>query len=187
MSEPLNALAVDYSVEDSGIEPPILVLEKQLTDTLELTWRIHQARIRSNCSTSMKTQLLFEGMASELQSFSEMIRQRLASLQNHQGDACEIQSAPYWRLFSADPADLHELLDSLVSGYARYARQTSEAIASLQRQGDLESLELLAIIFKSADRCLWFLEIYLEGSAFKTNSSRLPDWPAISADCIGGL
>ena len=66
----------------------------------------------------------------------------------------------------------------LLCGYARYARQTSEAITSLRRSGDLESSELLRVISNAVERCLWFLEIYLEGLALNSDGSRLPEWSA---------
>jgi starvation-inducible DNA-binding protein len=162
--------------EEPTIERPLLILEKQLMDTLELCWHVQQARIRPNGATPIKIHLLFDGIASELQIFIEMIRKRLESRSRQEPHVVEMMQSSYWRLFAPDRLDLHDQLESLLCGYAHYARQTSQAMASLQRQGDLKSFELMAIILKGAEQCLWFLEIYLEGLALNSDSSRLPDW-----------
>ncbi|HYR84470.1 MAG TPA: hypothetical protein VE422_10375 [Terriglobia bacterium] len=178
MSKSQEALAENGWAKEEVIERPVLILEKQLLDTLELCWYVQQARIRTNSAAPMKVHVLFEGMVHELQVFSERIRSRLDSWRK-EPHVFAMKTRAYSRLFSADSLDVHEQLESLLCGYAHYARQTSEAIASLQQLGDLESLELLATVFQAAERCLWFLEIYMEGLAFNTDCSRLPDWPAI--------
>ena len=89
-----------------------------------------------------------------------------------------MSESPYWHLFPVDSQDLREQLETLLCGYARYARNTSKASARLLQAGDLEGFELLADIFKGVDRCLWFLEIHLEGVALKMDDTHLPDWPA---------
>jgi DNA-binding ferritin-like protein len=163
--------------DEITVEGPVLILEKQFTNTLELSWHVRQARIRSN-GESMKTLSLFDGMSSELRGFAEIIRKRLELLTSETPRAVGNRQNAHWRLFAADSVDLREQLESLLYGYACYARQTSEAIASLKRLGDLESARLLEKMFKATDRCLWFLEIYLEAVALNTHSDRLPDWPS---------
>lgn len=164
--------------EPEASQRPVSVLEKQFLDTLELIWHVKQARIRLNGEGSMKIRLLFDGMASELEIYSEMIRKRLESSQTDEPHAVEVKPGSFWRLFAAEELELREQLESLLCGYAHYARQTSDAMVSLLRAGDLESSELLASVFKASERCLWFLEIYLEGLALNTDSAGLPDWPA---------
>src|SRR5437667_423729 len=75
-----------------------------------------------------------------------------------------------------------EKLESLLCCYAHYARETSAASVSLQRLGDIESSRILAAIMSCVDRCLWFIEIYLEGLALKTDGSQLPDWSPTYVD-----
>ena len=155
---------------------PVFILERHLTDTLELQRHVQQVRIRSHGGTTTKTQLLFDGMAGELQTIINLIRNRLACCRTEGPHIVENGSSSYRRLFDADGFEPRELFEALLFGYAHYARQTSEAITSLRRSGDPESAELLAGIFKAVERCLWFLEIYLEGLALNTNGSRLPEW-----------
>jgi len=174
--------------EATASEPMLVILEKQLMRTFELAWHVEQARTRSNGELSEKARSLFAGMANELQSFSQMIGERIESLKSgkssnmRQPCIARADVNSHWRLFRADSADLHEQLESLLCGYARYARETSAASVSLQRLGDIESSRILAAIMSCIDRCLWFIEIYLEGLALKTDGSRLPDWSPTYVD-----
>ena len=120
-------------------------------------------------------------MAGEIQRFIDLIRKRLEG-RGTDDDPHIVKSGPhsYWRLFATDSIDAREQFELLLCGYAHYARQTSEAITNLQRSGDLESSDLLGTILKDVERCLWFLEIYWEGLALKTDGSHLPDWPAVA-------
>ena len=170
------AFDVDGRAQEQGAARPVHILEKQLMITLELRWRVQQVRIRSNGATAMKTRLLFDGMASELQTFVNLIRKRLENLKKEDPHFVEMVPGSYWRLFAADSIDAHEQFEALLCGYAHYARQTSEAITSLRRSDDLESAEVLSAIFTAVERCLWFLEIYFEGLALNTDSTHLPDW-----------
>jgi DNA-binding ferritin-like protein len=180
MSKSQKAVAVNGWAEAQVLERPLLILEKQLMDTLELQWHVQQVRIRSTGQTTAKARSLFEGMASELQTFIGQIRKRLEDRGTENPRIVEMGPSSYWRLFAADSIDTHEQLEVLLCGYAHYARQTSEAITNLRRSDDLESSELLGGIFKAVEQCLWFLEIYLEGLALNTNGIRLPDWPAVA-------
>ena len=173
--------------EATASEPLLVILEKQLMRTFELAWHVEQARTRSNGELSGKARSLFAGMANELQSFSQVIGERIESLKS--GNSSKMREPcitkadvnSHWRLFRADSADLHEQLESLLCGYAHYARETSAASVSLQRLGDIESSRILAIM-TCIDHCLWFIEIYLEGLALKTDGRRLPDWSPACVD-----
>jgi DNA-binding ferritin-like protein len=178
MSKSQKALAVDRWAEEQVAERPVLILEKQLIDTLELQWHAQQVRIRSNGTTTTKTRLLFDGMASEIQTFIDLIRKRLECWRKEAPHIVENVPGSYWRLFAADSIDPREQFEALLCSYARYARQTWEALTSLRRSGDLESSELLGMISNAIERCLWFLEIYLEGLALNSDGSRLPEWSA---------
>jgi DNA-binding ferritin-like protein len=158
------------------IERPVLILEKQLMDTLELASHVYQARMRPNFEMLPKIRTLFDGMADELQTFCNLIRQRIESLNGDTRRTLETVQSSYRRLRLVESITLRDQLDTLLCGYARYARQTSEATTSLQRARDEESLSILNLIFRAVDRCLWFLETYLEGLALNTDISRLPDW-----------
>src|SRR5215510_705998 len=165
--------------EATATEPRLAILEKQLMRTFELASHVEQARTRSNGELSEKARSLFAGMANELQSFSHVIGERIESLKSGKSSkmskpcmtSADVSS--HWRLFPSDSVDLHEQLESLLCGYAHYARETSAASVSLQRLGDIESSRILAAIMNCVDGCLWFIEIYLEGLALKTDGSRL--------------
>ena|SRR2546425_347055 len=180
MSTSQKALGVTGWAQKQVAERPVLILEKQLLDTVTLQWHVRQVRIRSNGTTTMKTRLLFDGMSSELQNFIDLIRKRLECLRIEDLHIAEIDPSSYWRLFAADSIESREQFEVLLSGYALYEKQTSQAIVSLRRSRDLESLELLAMISKAIERCLWFLAIYLEGLALNADTSRLPEWSAVA-------
>jgi hypothetical protein len=181
MSKTQNPIAVVGCGNARTIECPALILEKQLMDTIDLACHLQETRMRSNGEIPPKIRRLFDGMSSELRTAGQLIRKGLESLKREAPHDVKPKPALDWRLFPADSLNVRDQLESLLCGYAHYARRTSEAITSLQRQGELESLELLATIFKSADQCLWFLEIYLESMALNSDTNRLPDWPACTA------
>jgi DNA-binding ferritin-like protein len=162
------------------IERPMLILEKQLVDTLELASHVQQARMRSKDGTPQKIRSLFDGMADELQTFCRMLRKRLESLKIDTSETLETTRRPHRLLFAVDSVGVRDQLEALLCAYARYARQTSEAVSSLHRQHDAESLSILKLIFDAVDRCLWFLEIYLEGQALNTDTRLLPDWRSVT-------
>ena len=176
MSKSEKALLGNGWTDEIVTEGPAVILGKQLLATLQLSWRIQQVRIRSNDATPRKTRLLFDGMAGELQFFIASIRKRLEVWKREGPDVREIDQTSYWRLFPVDTDDLRDQLEALLWGYAHYARQTSEAYTKVREAGDLETSELLATIFKGVDRCLWFLEIHMEGLALRMDNEGLPDW-----------
>jgi len=109
--------------------------------------------------------------------FIASLQKRLKLWKRKEPAVTEPDQISYWRLFPVDSYDLRDQLEVLLCGYAHYARQTSEACTKLQQAGDLQSSELLAAISKRIDRCLWFLEIHLEGLALRMDDNRLPAWP----------
>jgi hypothetical protein len=143
MSKTLKAVAVNGRLGNQVAERPVLILEKQLMNALELQWHVEQVRIRSNGAANVKTGLLFEGIAEELKTFVDLIRTRLTCWSEHEPDGVEMSSSSYWRLFSVDSIEPREQFEALLCGYAHYMRHTSEAMTSLLRSGDLESSELL--------------------------------------------
>ena len=165
-------------IDEIATENPTLILEKHLQETIQLCGKVQQARIGSDSTVPRKTRLLFDSMNSELQFFITSIQKHLESRSRGQLHVPEMPESSYWRLFPVESQDLREQLEALLCGYARYARNTSKASARLLRAGDLDGFELLSDVFKGVDRCLWFLEIHLEGVALKVDDARLPDWPA---------
>jgi len=176
MSKSLNALRQSIRPTPDSDQRSFLILEKQLMRTIELRRNVEQARYRSNEQLTRKVRLLFDGMANELQSFTQMIMDRLRSMQEPHSQRGTAGSVTLWRLFCIEKGDLHDELKSLLCSYARYGRETSEAKTSLQRVGDLQSVQLLTDIQIAVDRSLWFIELYLEGLILHTAESRLPDW-----------
>src|SRR6266699_3756064 len=133
------------SAEATASEPMLVILEKQLMRTFELAWHVEQARTRFNGELSEKARSLFAGMANELQSFSQMIGERIESLKS--GESSNMRQPciaradvnSHWRLFRADSADLHEQLESLLGGCASNTKKTTTAREKLQRLGNIES------------------------------------------------
>jgi len=162
------------SVEEQ-IAEPLLILERQLMDTLILQWHVQRVRIRSNGST-LKARTLFEGLAGELHTFIDAIRKRMDCWNKKARYITDNGPRSYWRLFPADILDPRDQLEALISAYVHYERQTAQAILSLRRAGDLESLQLLGAISKAIERCLWFLGLYLEDLALRNTGSHLPEW-----------
>src|SRR6266571_5182606 len=167
--------------EDFPAGRSVFILEKQLKDTLELQWHVQQAGIRLGEVDNSKIQSLFDGLTGELRTFVEVIRERLQSLSNEDPHLVEMTSSPFWRLFSEDDINCFCQLEALLCGYAHYGRQTSQAMATLEQLGDLESLKLLTRIFTATDRCLWFVEIYMESLALNVDTSSLPQWEISNA------
>jgi DNA-binding ferritin-like protein len=172
-----SALAKKELSGDLYTPRPIFILENQLMDTLELQWHVQQAHIRLNAMNEAKVDALFEGLTGELRGFTDTIRKRLQSLRREGSHYVEWSSSSFWRLFAVDDVKSFSQFEALVYGYAHYAKQTSKAILSLERLGDVESSNLLREISRVTDRCLRFVEIYMEGCALNCDISHLPDWP----------
>ena len=177
MSKSEKALFGNSWTDETVTQGPALILEKYLSATLQLCWRVEQERLRSSGATPTKTRLLFDGLAGELQFFIASLQKRLKLWKRKEPAVTERDQTSYWRLFPVDSYDLRDQLEVLLCGYAHHARQTSEACTKLRQAGDLQSSELLATISKRIDRCLWFLEIHLEGLALRMDDNRLPAWP----------
>jgi starvation-inducible DNA-binding protein len=173
-----TTLARNGGVDEQVVEP-LLILERQLMDTLILQWHVQRVRIRSNGSTTTKARALFDGLAEEVSSFIDMIRRRLDCWNKKRRHITDIGPRSYWRLFPTDTLDPHDQFETLISAYVHYERQTSQAILSLERSGDLESSQLLSAISKAVERCLWFLGLYLEDLALNNTGSYLPDWQGL--------
>ena len=157
-------------------ERPILVLEKQLLDTLELQWCVQRARIRLNGASTTKALILFNGIAGELEVFADMIRKRLEYWTPLEPTGFTRRSNSNWRLFPVGAVNAREQIEALSCDYTRYLRRTLEAMTSLRLAGDLQSYELLNVIFRTAERSLSFLEMYAEALAMNIDDSRLPEW-----------
>src|SRR4030095_4444446 len=130
MSKSQSALVEDRRAEEQALQRHMLILEKQLIDTLELKCFVQRIQIGSRGATTTKALSLFEGMSRELQTFIDSIERRLALWVNVDPMIEAIPSS-YWRLFAEGVLEPHEQFEALLCGYACYARQTSEAIASL--------------------------------------------------------
>ncbi len=142
MSTSQKAFETNAHFGNSTTKWPPLILEKQLTDTNELCWHVRQARNRSNSVNQVKTCALFDGMISELQIVREAIQKRLGSWNMERLDFVGMSHSPHWRLFDVENSSIHEVLEALLCGYAHYARQTSQALKSLELSGDLDSAEV---------------------------------------------
>jgi hypothetical protein len=119
MSKSQNQLAMDDWSDPRGIGHPALTLEKQLTNTIELRRHVQQTCIWSNDATPVKIRRLFDEISSELQIFTDMIRNRPESLRSEQRFT-NGRSDSDWYVFSSDNLNLCEQLEALLTVYARY-------------------------------------------------------------------
>src|SRR5438876_4092963 len=136
MSKSEKALFGNSWTDETVTQGPALILEKYLSATLQLCWRVEQERIRSSGATPTKTRLLFDGLAGELQFFIASLQKRLKLWKRKEPAVTERDQISYWRLFPVDSYDLRDQLEVLLCGYAHYARQTSEACTKLQQAGE---------------------------------------------------
>src|SRR5262245_15186762 len=143
MAKTNNAVAKKEFSGDPYTPRPIFILENQLMDTLELQWHVQQGHIQLTAMNEAKIDALFEGLTGELRAFTDTIRNRLQALKREGSHYVEWTSSSFWRLFAVDDVKTFSQFEALVYGYAHYAKQTSKAILSLERLGDLESSNLL--------------------------------------------
>ena len=102
MSKSEKALFGNSWTGEIVTQGPALILEKYLSATLQLCWRVQQERIRSGGATPTKTRLLFDGLAGELQSFIASIQKRLKLWTRKKPAVTELDQSSYWRLFPVD-------------------------------------------------------------------------------------
>src|SRR2546427_4155198 len=130
--------------EATASEPMLVILEKQLMRTFELAWHVEQARTRSNGELSEKARSLFAGMANELQSFSQMIGERIESLKSgkssnmRQPCIARADVNSHWRLYRADSADLDRKSTRLNSSHS----QISYAVFCLKKKKKKKTKEI---------------------------------------------
>jgi len=177
MSKSADPLDEDEWTAEQAPERPLLALEKQLFETLELKCFIQWIQIAPPGATSTKARAFFEGLSRELQIFIDSIRERVESRRNMRPQMIRMNASSYW-LFAERFIDPYQQFEALLCGYACYARQTSETVTCLRRSGEWESCEVLRAILKTVHRCLRFLEICLESLALNPDGSGLPDWLA---------
>jgi len=111
MSKSEKALFGNSWTDETVTQGPALILEKYLSATLQLCWRVEQERIRSSGATPTKTRLLFDGLAGELQSFIASIQKRLKLWTRKKPAVTELDQSSYWRLFPVDSYDLRDQLE----------------------------------------------------------------------------
>ncbi|HEX4997662.1 MAG TPA: hypothetical protein VFY29_05525 [Terriglobia bacterium] len=183
MAKTERALSINNPVHPETAVQPLLILEKLLMDTMDLRWHVLHATVRADDAVSRKTLALFERMASELKVFTDRIRRRLEFWRMAGPRAEKGSQRPYLHVIDGEDLNIHEQLEALLCGYARYERNIQEARISLERSGDMESVRLCDSLMGSVERALCYLEIYLEGLALNyTDPGRLPDFPVVSVD-----
>jgi|SwirhirootsSR3_FD_contig_61_4250080_length_952_multi_6_in_0_out_0_2 DNA-binding ferritin-like protein len=170
MSQSQRAVIKDPTV---AAQRTLLVLERELMDTLALQSQLRQARFRLDDTRFLS---LVDSLDRELVTFVERIRNRLDSW--GQRKPAPDPNAPFWNWFKNDSDQPSEQFRYLVSAYVRYEKRTLEAIENLEWYGDVESWNLLRSILGYIERCLCFLEVYLEGLALNTDSRLMPQWTA---------
>lgn len=154
-----------------------LALQNQLIHTIELAACVDSCE--STAANDSKICSLLDGLSDELRASIAQLRNRmsvvapsLAMVPRHRARMQTIGAA-----VASNHEDLPEQIETLLIGYARLARETSEAIAVFERLFDQESIRLLNHAAAVVEKALCFLEMYLEGMASRVDTSNLPDWP----------
>jgi DNA-binding ferritin-like protein len=101
-----------------------------------------------------------DGFHRELQAFMDQIHKRLKGCGLAKPGVDQVTS--FWNWIDTESNDPREQVRILLSGYVRYETRTVEAIRNLEWCGDFESSHLLHDVLEYIERCLCFLEMYLE-------------------------
>lgn len=165
MSKPEKAYAMPGLNNVQATDRAMLVLERELVDTLSVERHVRLARLRLDDVAALS---LVDSLKAELQSFIDLIRRRLHCRRPASPHFVE-HSATYSCLFETDSPDPGEQFRGLLSGYVHYERRTIEAIACLEWSGDFESADLVRTILPAIERTLCVLEIHLEELALRAN------------------
>jgi hypothetical protein len=156
---------------------PLLILERQLYNTLQLLWNIQNTQILTDGATGGRTRSLLDGLAQEVGNFVRLVRKRLRPWERRGETKLDFNGT--WLLHTCTSREPREQLRSLLSAFALYERQTAQAIVGLRRSGDLESSALLVGITQDIELCLWFVEVYLESFASNASSIEVPEWSGL--------
>src|SRR5438093_3892124 len=174
----IKAALQSYETAQTAAEEA-LILGRQLMDTMDLKTHVDQMQTEMNGQCDLKIRSLLEGLSEQLDGCDELITERLASFPPDvlAAPIAEVPPGAYRRLFAGDDLSIGQRLESLLCGYAHYARSTSDAIATVERLSGADSVRVLKQVAAAVDKGLWFIEVYMEGLAIRMDSSRFPDWP----------
>lgn len=175
----------DLSAEDGtggSMDPSVTLLQRHIMETLELQAHVDRARQSIDAANARSIRTLLEGLDGELDTCWALLHSRMAALLSGSPgpQPPELESESYWQLYRLDVGDCPSHLEALLSGYAHYARQTSECIDLVRRLGDHETARVLRSVASAADNALWLIELYMEGLALHMDLGHLPEFtPAI--------
>jgi DNA-binding ferritin-like protein len=150
---------------------------------------VDRARGTINGANAPNIRSLLDGLSLELTACFSWLEQRLSSLLANAAATrpSNPESNSFWRLYGAGETDTPAHLEALLSGYAHYARATSDSIEFLVRLGDTESAKVLERVAAVSDKGLWFIELYMEGLALHMDLGHLPSFiPAAVSREPGG-
>jgi hypothetical protein len=165
---------IENEPDEKSAVGPLLILERQLYNTLQLLWHIQNTKILTDSATGGRARSLLDGLAQEAGNFVRVIRKRLRPWERRGETRLDFNGT--WLLHACNSTEPREQLRSLLSAFALYERQTAQAIVSLRRSGDLESSALLVGITQDIELCIWFVEVYLESLASNASNSEVPEW-----------
>jgi hypothetical protein len=91
-------------------------------------------------------------------------------------------SGLYLSLCTGEELNCRELLETLLAGYGRYARNAYDSMCRLENYGDTEGAETVHKVIPAVEKGLCFIELYIEGLALHMDVNRLPEWPVSAED-----
>ena len=161
------------------------LLNRQLADTIDLRSQARQACFNVKGDSAEELRSLFDGLARDLQQFSDLIAERIRTLGGQA--AATVRIAAYESNLHDYPLDAlgaQDHLEALLSSYSRYELDTRHNLKAAQEIGDSPTVALLEVISGSIERNLWFLEAYLEATAVGLHGRKLPQWTS-AFDSLG--
>jgi hypothetical protein len=146
------------------------IFTEQLNDTLRLGFHVLYADAHfRDCSRVVD---LLRSMFLELWTLSGQIDRRAAAF------GCEralyLEAEPFLK------SNEDGSLESLLNHFCRYAKNTSERLATTRQWNDAETVALLDRIVSTANTSIWFLDIYANALWLNWTLSSLPKWKPVS-------
>jgi starvation-inducible DNA-binding protein len=142
----------------------VAMLNQQLVDTLDLKMQVKQAHWNVKGMQFIALHELFDGLATTLEGFSDLVAERVAALGGMAvGTARAVAEGSQLPEYDLQAVNGQEHLRALVGRYSQYGAQTRANIDRATALGDADTADLFTEISRQVDKDLWFLEAHLQG------------------------
>lgn len=153
-------------------------LNQTLAASLDLKTQVKQAHWNVKGMDFYQLHLLFDGMASELEEFVDLVAERVTALGGLALGTARVAAAtsilPEYPLDALTGAD-HII--ALADRYARYGQHLRAEIATTDDLGDADTADLYTEISRAIDKRLWFLEAHLQAAPVAATAAAPADEP----------